>query len=121
MSYDLLIDFFQCLLKGLVSGKQYQASETNSIQNLMNYHWKKLLTKIALFKNIVLPNFPNLVKSSKRLEIVKKLILYKDTSSDIWQNTLYRSLKVWHQMEFPSKNWCKPNRQLMSMNFCLAS
>ena len=62
---------FQSLIKDLVKRKDFLAFDTHLRQIQINYHWEKLLTKIAFFKNSVLPNFPSLVKLSKWLEITK--------------------------------------------------
>ena len=79
---------FQSLIKDLVKRKDFLTFDTYLRQILINHHWEKLLTKIAFFKNSVLPNFPNLVKLSKRLEIIKEWCLTKVISSDFWQNIL---------------------------------
>ena len=70
-SYVVLIEFFQTFFKVLVKKKNFLAFDANFVQNCINLDREKILTNVAFFKKSVLPNFPNLVKSSKMLEIIK--------------------------------------------------
>ena len=75
MSYVLLNELFESFLKVIVKRRPRLTFETILIKIFNKLSLKKILTKIAIFKNIVLTKIRNLVKIAKKLAIMK-LILY---------------------------------------------
>ena len=69
MLYVLLIEILHCLFKDLVKGRQFSAFETHSMKKINELLFQKVLTKVALFKIIVLTKIPNLVKIDETLGI----------------------------------------------------